>query len=251
MATADSPGPASPAQVVMLPPASVITGYSAETSQRFMAGSSMTSARPDATIEVAVAVAPAANAVGPVEQRLPGAGVEALHCLGTGGEQCGFAQFGGCGNSDSRAVERSAEPPGGGGGFAGSVAGDNTDDGHPTTLERNERPEKRHVVDEGLRTVDGVEDPAVVAVASGFAELLAQHAVAGAFAKQELPDCLLGAAVGGGHRRAIRLEFDSRAVAVERHDDPLRDLRRLQGNSKETAQILRRGIRHRTASPRR
>src|SRR5690606_40940724 len=50
VATTESPTPGVPSQVENPPPASVITGYSAAASQMLMSGSSITSARPPATI---------------------------------------------------------------------------------------------------------------------------------------------------------------------------------------------------------
>src|SRR3989304_2807911 len=96
-------------------------------------------------------------------------------------------------------VDDGAEAPGGIGRLAGGVTGDDADDRFAIAFERDERPEERHPVDERFSAVDGVENPAVVAVAGSLSELLAEDAVTGALSFEEGADRLLGVTVGDGH----------------------------------------------------
>src|SRR5687768_7574285 len=110
------------------------------------------------------------------------------------------------------------------------MAGDYARDRNAVTFERHQCAEQRHMVDERLRAIDGVEDPSVAAIARSLPELLAEHAVSGAFAGEELPDGQLGVAVGEGDWRAVGLQFDRGPRVVERHDDFAGDDRRTPGD---------------------
>src|SRR6185312_4537301 len=106
---------------------------------------------------------------------------------------------------NAAAIQPRPAPARGRGDLPGRMARDHADHWHAVVFERDQGAEQRHVVDERLCPIDGVEDPAVATAAIGLTQFFAEDAVSRALRLEESPDSLLGPPVGYSYRRTVGL----------------------------------------------
>ena len=82
-------------------------------------------------------------------------------------------------------------------------------------LHSDQRAIQRHAVNERLRAVDRIENPAATARARPVRKFFAQNGVVGKGRRDPLSQQLLGLPVGDGDGRGIRFAFDGQIVALE------------------------------------
>ncbi len=89
----------------------------------------------------------------------------------------------------------------------------------PGTLDRDQGPPHRDAADEVVGAVDGIDDPARLAIACLYAELLAQDPVAREGGQDPLAEPLLNAGVGLGDEGAVVLGGDRQLAGVVAQGD--------------------------------
>jgi len=164
-------------------------------------------------------IAEAALAIGGIDEAheaVPPAG--APHEVEAGVDELGLAQLGDVRDADALAVQEGAAATSSGEELARDGIVDDADRDLARLLTRDERRPHRNVADEVLGAVDGVDDPAAIA-RPALAELLAEEAVVGERALEDLHDHLLGLAIGLRDRREVGLDrhVEAAAVILERH----------------------------------
>src|SRR6185312_17335868 len=104
---------------------------------------------------------------------------------------------------NAAAIQPRPAPARGRGDLAGRMARDHAHDWHAILFQRDQGAKQRHVMDERLRPINGVEDPAVATAAVCFTQFFAEDAVSRALRLEEPTDSLLRPAVGRGYRRTV------------------------------------------------
>ncbi len=100
-------------------------------------------------------------------------------------------------------------------GFIKSGNANDAGDGASLVLNADQRPVEGDAVDEGLRSVDGVENPAIAAAALPDSVFLAENGVGGKGGFDALTQEDFGLAVGAGDDGAVALAIDLEIIALK------------------------------------
>ena len=122
---------------------------------------------------------------------------------------------------------------------------DDADQLHVSMMEGQHGAERRDAVDELLGPVDGVHDPLERAVGPRGRILLADHAVVGEPASDELAQATLDRAIGLRDERGVGLRLHVEAALEGRLHDPARFVRQLDRRGMVALDVAGRDLRGR------